>query len=164
MTWSPLHQEEEKDPLGLLDPTWTCMVCHAARIFDEIHVAYRPVLGMEQYFRQDPGQLRAVVNVRYCYDRATCTAAAHGTLPWPEPVPILQAENEMRVTGPGWTDRIWDAHDERVDTDLTRALLLHLRDEQATMQDLVTAHDQDPMVVFDAARRLVQLGVLEVVA
>jgi hypothetical protein len=180
VSWSPLYEGHETepvrpaalagrvvpagdDPLGLYAEDWSCMVCGALRLYDDIHVAHRPVRGFEEWFNPPEGVPRAVTNVRYCQDRATCAAAAHGGTAWPDAVPVLQAGQTVRVSAAGIRDRIWDARDERVDSDLARALLAHVRDEPATMQDLAAAHDHPVDVVFDTARRLIQVGAMQVI-
>ncbi len=152
------------DQLGLYEKTWTCMVCGAARMFDDVHVAYRPILGLESWFFPDRPSESTRANVRFCWDRSTCAVAARSTAPWPEPMPLLQADNQLQLTLPGLRDKIWDRRDERVESDLARTVLTHLRDEPATVEALVATYSAAaPEVLFDTVRRLIQLAAVGII-
>jgi hypothetical protein len=152
------------DPLGVHERSWGCMVCGAVRLYDDIHVAARPVRGMEEMFQPDSERGFARSNVRYCRDRATCTVTATGATAWPAPAPVLEAGFEARLTDAGCRDRIWMARDERVGTDLARMVLQHLAANSATtLRALAAEHcAAAPDLMFGTVRRLVEIGAVEV--
>ncbi len=150
MTWLdivPLHRVAQVPSLTEL--TWSCMVCGDERPDARVSVAHMRFAALEDH----------QVRVRYCNDRSACRSVIGRTEVWPPPVPVLQADQVLRLTPAALTDRAWETRDLN---ELASGILRWLRDESAPIQTLLNSYDQSAQDIFDTCRSLVGVGLVEV--
>lgn len=155
------------DPLGLNAADWLCMVCHDERPYALIGVAHRRIANAEDLYARYPAEAAAGtlarVNVRYCTDRKACiTVASRGGV-WPEPIVVLQHTDVLRVTDDAVAERAWASRSRRLPA-MAFGMLTWLRDGPAQLSTLFAAYDEPAQQVFDTARDLVGMGLVERVA
>lgn len=149
-----MNMTVDVDPLGLYENIWACMVCGDNRTFDEIAVVHRPIAGLEDYAPDSHA------NVAYCRDRPTCLSAAHRKQAWPPPAVVLQAGDTLRVSAAAFAERPW-VTDKRLPSTAV-GILTWLRDEPATIAQLMQSYTEPAEELFDTVRTLVQRGMVEV--
>lgn len=136
--------------------TWVCMVCGDERPDAQIAVRHRLLKGMEREFP------RARVDLRYCQDRASCSAVAAEQGVWPPAYLVLQADDWLSLTGAAITEQVWQTRRSLL-PGMGIGILSWLRDEPSEVSTFLASYDEPAQAVFDMCRALVQQGLVRVV-